>query len=214
MRRQLLMITPFVCAALALFAAAPVANGQYTQQGPKLVGTGAIGAAGQGSSVALSADGNTAAVGGPADNAGTGAVWVYTRSGGVWTQQGSQLVGTGAIGTAGQGSSVALSADGNTVLVGGPTDNASSSNHIGAVWVSTRNGGPWTQQGPKLVGTGVNAGNSRQGAAVALSSDGNTALVGGPADGSNYGAVWVFTRSSGVWTQQGDKLAGGGEVGA
>jgi hypothetical protein len=68
----------------------------------------------QGSSVALSADGNTAIVGGVADgpeeNGYIGAAWVYTRSGGLWTQQGSKLVGTGAVGLTDQGQSVALSA--------------------------------------------------------------------------------------------------------
>jgi hypothetical protein len=48
--------------------------------------------------------------------------------------------------------SVALSADGNTAVVGGPYDNRS----IGAAWVFTRSGAVWTQQGSKLVGTGVN----------------------------------------------------------
>ena len=71
---------------------------QLSQQGPKLVGTGASGVPQQGASVALSADGNTAIVGGPGDNNGQGAAWVYTRSGGVWTQQGNKLVGTGASG--------------------------------------------------------------------------------------------------------------------
>ena len=42
----------------------------------KLVGTDAIGSAGQGHSVALSADGNTAIVGGLADNRIRGAAWV------------------------------------------------------------------------------------------------------------------------------------------
>ena len=69
--------------------------------------------------MALSADGNTALVGGPYDNGGTGAAWVFTRSGSTWTQQGPKLVGTGAVGTAEQGWSVALSADGNTALIGG-----------------------------------------------------------------------------------------------
>jgi len=58
-------------------------------------------------------------VGGDGDNNFTGAAWVFTRSGGVWSQQGSKLVGTGAVGPAGQGRSVALSADGNTAIVGG-----------------------------------------------------------------------------------------------
>jgi FG-GAP repeat len=174
--------------------------GVWTQQGSKLVGTGAVGGAAQGQSVALSADGNTALVGGSTDNASTGAAWVYTRGGSVWTQQGSKLVGTGAVGNAEQGYSVALSADGNTAILGGPDDNAET----GAGWVFSRSNGIWTQQG-KLVGTGA-AGSAEQGYSVALSADGNTAIVGAPVDNSFTGAAWVYTRSGGVWTQQGSKL--------
>ena len=68
----------------------------------------------------------------------------------------------------------------------------------------TRSGTTWTQQGPKLVGTGAPA-TPRQGASVALSSDGNTALVSGSL-GTGAGAAWVFTRSGTTWTQQGAKL--------
>ena len=90
---------------------------QFTQQA-KLVGTGAVGQAAQGQSVAISGDGNTALVGGPYDNAGIGAAWVYTRISGVWIQQGGKLVATDAIGPQSlQGQSVALSADGNTAIV-------------------------------------------------------------------------------------------------
>ncbi|MFX4589172.1 hypothetical protein ABTB15_19525, partial [Acinetobacter baumannii] len=88
-------------------------GGSWSQQGSKLVGTGAVGNANQGRSVSLSADGNTAIVGGYGDNGGAGAAWVFTRSGGSWSQQGSKLVGTGAVGNAQQGVSVSLSADGN-----------------------------------------------------------------------------------------------------
>jgi hypothetical protein len=56
---------------------------------------------------------------------------VYTRSGGVWSPQGAKLVGTGAVGAAAQGSSVSLSGDGNTAIVGGPSDNS----FAGAAWV-------------------------------------------------------------------------------
>jgi hypothetical protein len=45
---------------------------------------------------------------------------------------------------------------------------------------------------------------------VSLSSDSNTAIVGGIGDSSNAGAVWVFARSGGVWAQQGLKLVGSG----
>jgi hypothetical protein len=182
---------------------------QIIQQGPKLVGTGAVGNGSQGRSVAISSDGNTAVVGGWSDNNFAGAVWIFTRSGSVWTQQGAKLLGTGAAGIAYQGFSVAISSDGNTIIEGGYFDN----NGLGAVWVFTRNSGVWTQQGSKLVGTGGSF--AMQGYSVAISSDGNTIIEGGQTDiNPGGGAAWVFTRSAGVWTQQGPKLVGTGTTGA
>jgi hypothetical protein len=152
-------------------------------------------------------------VGGPLDDTNAGAAWVFTRSGGVWTQQGVKLVGTGAIGPYGngaeQGWSVSLSDDGNTAIVGGLIDN----DFAGAAWVFTRSGGVWSQQGAKLVGTGA-VGAAAQGSSVSLSGDGNTAIAGGYLDGAGPGAAWVYTRSSGVWSQQGAKLVGAGAVGS
>ncbi len=174
----------------------------WTQQGAKLVGTGVAGAAAsQGSSVSLSADGNTAIVGGLDDNSGQGAAWVYTRNGSTWAQQGSKLVGTGGIGNTEQGQSVSLSADGNTAIIGGPGDNGT----VGAIWVFTRSGGTWSQQGSKVVGTSSAIGAAQQGYAASLSADGNTAFVGGHFDNNQQGAAWVFTRSGSTWTQQGLK---------
>jgi hypothetical protein len=181
----------------------------WTQQGNKLVGTGNIGNAYLGRSVSLSADGNTAIVGGYGDNSNQGAAWVYTRTGNTWTQQGNKLIGTGNMGAAGQGTSVSLSADGNTAIVGGNGDNSNQ----GAAWVFIRTGNTWTQQGNKLVGTG-NIGNARQGSSVSLSANGNTAIVGGNGDNSNQGAAWVYTRTGNTWTQQGNKLIGTGNMGA
>ena len=202
----------FLAAMLLLCAAwLPVAPAlaQFSQQGPKLVGTGALGAAQQGDSVSISADGNTAIVGGHYDNGGAGAAWVYTRSAGVWSQQGAKLVGTGAVGAAYQGYSVSISGDGNTAIVGGYADNGTA----GAAWVYTRSAGVWSQQGAKLVGTGT-VGTANQGRSVALSADGNSAIVGGYNDNGGAGAAWVYTRSAGVWSQQGAKLVGTGAVGA
>jgi hypothetical protein len=191
-----------VCATLL---SSQPALAKFTQQGPKLVGTGAVGAALQGAPVALSADGNTAIVGGFGDNRYAGAAWIWTRSGGVWSQQSNKLVGSGAVGAAGQGYSVSLSADGNTAMVGGSEDNS----YVGAAWVWTRSGGVWTQQGNKLVGLGA-VGAAFQGRSVSLSADGNTAIVGGFGDNNFAGAAWVWTRSGGVWTQQSTKLVGSG----
>jgi sugar lactone lactonase YvrE len=168
-------------------------NGVWSQQGPELVGSGAVGNASQGFGVAISADGNTAI-----ETSGS-ALWVFTRSNGVWSQQGSELVGSGG----GGGPSVALSGDGNTAVVGGPSDN----NQTGAVWVFTRSNGVWSQQGPKLVGSG-GVGEGLQGRSVAISGDGNTLAETGPWDNNYAGAIWIFTRTNGVWSQQGNKLVG------
>lgn len=180
-------------------------NGIWTQQGSKLVGSGATGNASQGHSVALSADGNTLAIGGPTDNGNIGAVWIFTRNNGAWTQQGSKLVGSGGIGNQAQGFSSSISANGDTVVFAGPNDNT----NIGASWVFTRSNGAWTQQGNKLVGTGIIGASSMQGQAVSISPDGNTFAVGGPSDNSGMGAAWVFTRTNGVWTQQSKLVAVG-----
>jgi hypothetical protein len=180
----------------------------WWQQGSKLVATDAVGAAQQGSSVSISAVGTTAIVGGPGDNSGIGATWVFTRLGVAWLQQGSKLVGAGAVGSARQGTSVAISADGNTTIVGGPNDASFMTPDWalsdGAAWAFTRNGGAWSQQGSKLVGLG--AAHAAQGWSVAISGDGNTAIVGGPNDNFFAGAAWVFTRSGGLWSQQGSRL--------
>jgi hypothetical protein len=184
-------------------------EGKWSQQGPKIKGGGEIGIGRFGWSVALSSDGNTALIGGETDNT-VGAAWVFTRSEGKWSQQGSKLTGgKEEIGEGRFGYSVALSSDGNTALIGSERDNE----FVGAAWLFTRSEGKWSQQGPKLTGGKEEVGKGSFGSGVGLSSDGNTALIGGSFDNSSVGAVWVFTRSGGSWTQQGPKLTGGKEEG-
>jgi hypothetical protein len=198
----------FVLFLLAAFLPSRPAFAQFAQEGAKLVGAGAVGAARQGVAVAVSADGDTAIVGGDRDNSSSGAAWVWTRNAGVWTQQGPKVVAADTPAFCAQGTAVALSADGNTAIVGCST----FSSVEGGAWVWTRSGGVWTQQGPRLVGSGA-VGNAGQGNAVSLSGDGNTALVAGFIDNGGAGAVWVWTRNAGVWTQQGLKLVGSGAAG-
>src|SRR5262249_55586715 len=102
------------------------------------------------------------------------------------------------------GTSVALSSDGSTALIGGPGD--------AGAWVFTRSGSTWTQQGSMLAPSDA-TGGSGFGMSVALSANGNTALIGGGSDHSGVGAAWAFTRSGSTWTQQGSKLTGMGETG-
>jgi hypothetical protein len=219
-----------------------VRNGwRWTQQGPKLVGAeqsseGSGEHCGEepgeeadgcsfGRSVALSADGNIALIGNPRDSRfqpperesegkwirNAGAAWVFARSGEEWKQQGPKLTGGEERGEGRFGKSVSLSADGHTALIGGSSDEAGH----GAAWVFTRSGeAPWTQQGRKLTGA-EELGESHFGASVALSGDGQTALVAGPGDAEYVGAAWVFNSprpTEQSWKEQA-QLAGGGERG-
>jgi hypothetical protein len=60
--------------------------------------------------------------------------------------------------------------------------------------VFERSGGVWTQQGPKLVGTGGVGPSVFQGSSVSLSGSGDIAFIGGPFDDAQTGAVWVFSQ--------------------
>jgi hypothetical protein len=167
-----------------------------------------------GKAVALSDDGSTAMIAGTDQ----GAVWAFTRSGNTYVQQNSKLTpsdGSNPAGGGSFGSALALSQNGNTALIGGAGDGSQS----GAAWVFTRSGTSWSQQGPKLTPsdeTNVPPFAGRFGTSVALSADGNTALIGAPVDSDSAGAAWIFVRTGASWTQRGPKIAvnsPGNEVG-
>jgi hypothetical protein len=212
-----------------------------------------------GDTVGLSADGDTAVVGASDDNAGAGAVFVFTRSDGVWSQP-QKLTGNADSGLF--GTSVSVSADGNTILVGDPgNDNdagagwvfarsSESSSFVleqelipgdadgnaghsvslsadgdtallgapddgggaGAAWAFTRTATTWSAP-QQLLGAGESDGQSAFGDSVALSGDSSSAVVGGPADGDGAGAVWFFTRSGSSFAPDGSKLQASSELG-
>jgi hypothetical protein len=175
---------------------------------------------GFGTAVALSADGNTLAVGADgedsaairingdeADNSmeNAGAVYLFTRSGSAWQQQAYIKAGSTNAGDW-FGSAVALSANGNTLAVGGSA---------GAVYLFTRSGSAWQQQA-YIRASNTDAGDGF-GGAVALSDDGNTLAVGAENEAStargingdeinnsmeSAGAVYLFRRRVSAWQQQ------------
>jgi hypothetical protein len=204
-------------------------SGTTWTQGAKLTPSDESGEGEFGSSVALSSDGNTALIGGPGDGGRDGAAWVFKRSGTTWTQQGAKLTPSDESGASVFGFSVALSSDGDTALIGGPSNVVRCGFVVcirGAAWVFTRSGTTWTQQGAKLTPNDA-SGEGSFGLSVALSPQGDTALVGGPDDGRVpcfesgglreiclRGAAWVFKRSGTTWSQQGAKLTPSDESGS
>jgi hypothetical protein len=179
-----------------------------------------------GKSVALSADGQTALVGASAARSSAGAAWVFTRQEGTSWGNAQELTGGSESSEGHFGLSVALSENGDTALIGGPTVSGVTWNagvaaptfNAGAAWVFTRPsaGQPFIQSGVRLTVHGEHEdeheiGEGRFGYSVALSGDGNTALVGARGDSEGAGAAWIFTRLGGVVWTQGPKLTALGE---
>ena len=178
---------------------------------------------------AMGEDSNAMGVGGDqTDNSATdsGAVYVFTRNNAVWTQQ-AYIKASNTDADDLFGSSVSLSADGSTMAVGAEGEDSKavgvngdqSDNSVtgsGAVYVFTRTGGLWTQQA-YVKASNTDANDSLGMFSLSLSADGSTlaatvqgddsnatGIDGDPADNSmvDSGAVYVFSRTNGVWGQQ------------
>ena len=111
----------------------------------------------------------------------------------VLVQQGTITQSGGAAGDY-FGRSVALSSDGNTAIVGAFGDDS----FRGSATIFTRSGGDWTEQ-ETITQSGGEAFDS-VGVSVALSSDGNTAIVGALGDNSSQGSATIFASQPGVPT--------------
>jgi hypothetical protein len=136
-----------------------------------------------------------------------GAAFVFDRSGTSWSQHGGALVGKHRGSLVQEGTSVALSADGHTAVIGGPRqEGAGAVAEEGGAWVFVEPGSGWEEQGELPVGSGASE-DAAAGQSVAVSGDGTTAVVGGPGVAKALGTAWVYVRSAGTWSQQGPALA-------
>jgi hypothetical protein len=112
---------------------------------------------------------------------------------------GTELVGPTGVNF---GSSVALSSDGTTAVVGAPGYGLNScSPGKGGALVFVKSGGSWSQQAPLL--DCLDPTSSGTGASVAVSADGNTAVVGSPSSRGGNGEAFVFSRMDATWTETG-----------
>lgn len=176
-------------------------NATWTQVGQDLYGQNAV--AGAGTSVDLSADGNTVAFGAPNTivspfTSFTGNVEIYQLQGSTWVQKGGDIDGDGSIIKFGQ--SVSLSDDGNIVAIG-QTGDPSRSSQFGRVKVYQFLNNQWSQIGNTIFGQ---VDRDEFGFRVSLSSTGTVLAISSPA--SNV--VVVYRLIDGVWTQIGDALFG------
>jgi len=196
-----------------------------------------------GSAVSLSLDGNTLAVSAPSEQSAasgvdgdrndnsineSGAVYVFVRPDGVWQQQ-AYLKASNADEGDMFGETIAISANGNTLVVGAPLEDSGSTGvngtenndpfflDTGSVYAFQRADGQWEQEAY------IKASNTQQsaqfGRVVSLSANGETIAAGTCCDrssstgingsqtegdtggGPSHGSAYVFKRDSGIWRQ-------------
>ncbi len=158
--------------------------------------------------VALSGDGTTAIMGAGNGNGSQQSIIFFVDRGGTWTEQGPAIPDPLWNQTAARsdnlfGAGAALSENGDTALVSAPLTNL----YQGAILFYTRTGDTWTRTqtiinpAPKTNQNDFIGGE--MGASVALSANGDTALVGAPGVGaSGAGAVYEYSRTGATWTRQ------------
>jgi hypothetical protein len=121
-------------------------------------------------------------------------VWAFVRTGGVWAQRGPKLTPSDESGSGRFGGAVAVSANGDTLLVGGHGDAGGR----GAAWAFVAAAGGWTQQGPKLIAPDETP-DGQFGGRVALSAAGTTAVISAWNDAGGAGTAWVYVRTGQAW---------------
>jgi hypothetical protein len=156
-------------------------------------------------SVSLSAGGDSALVSSLGDSdggSGAGSAYVFQRdSADHWTQQ-AKLIASDAAGGDHFGRSVSLSRLGDTALIGAPGNDDAGSSAGSAYVFGQDDHGAWGEQAKLLASDG--AARDDFGWSVSLSGDGETAIVGAPDhDNDGFsGSAYVFSRSSGTWSEQ------------
>ena len=158
----------------------------------------------QGWSVAMSYDGNVIAFSASQnDQNGTnsGKVFSYAWDGSNWTIRGNEIVGDDK---SYFGTSIAMSKDGNRLVIGGPKAN----NNRGQVKVYDFNGTDWVQKGSVLTGTSP---DDEFGFYVSASESGDVFAVGTPMirkDSSNKGYVKLYKWNGTDWVGHGNVING------
>jgi len=150
----------------------------------------------------ISGDGNTIALGAFNKNNGTGEVRIFTRAGTAWSYQGGVAASNATPGSY-FGASVALSIDGNTLVVGSPYASPNSELNAGSIYVFVRSGSTWAQQTILDITDIGGATSNLFGNFVDITDNGDTVIAGAYQRNLAEGAAFIFTRSGSTWTRTG-----------
>jgi hypothetical protein len=188
-----------------IYTAAPVGSGSWTLQ--RTIAQGEVGLSGPtsfGQAVALSTSGDTLVVGADAYNS-KGAVVVFSRNAGVWTVQSPILAGGSANGQF--GAAVAINGAGGRIAVGAKSDSAQGGTH-GAVYIYMRSGTSWSYKQQVLPTDPHNTHSRYFGKSLALSSSGDTLVVGANGEVSGQGGWRHYEWNGAQFNQIGLRKVG------
>ena len=182
-------------------------SGSYFSQQVKLQRPSGTGGAGDqvGRCVSISGNGDKLVTGGPFNDTGatnTGRIYYFTRSGSTWThRQSFQHPDASAYDNVGL--ALAISGDGNTLVVGVKEERKPSPDVAarGRAYVYTRSGTTWTHR--KSLNGYDSTSYDYFGTTVAISDDGIRVAVGAPNGNQNTswaGAVYLFEKYNTNWT--------------
>ena len=180
-------------------------GGGTAPTGVKLVGSDTQSWSFFGNRVAVSGDGSTVVAGSYWENPGGvsngGAAYVFTRPSGGWSTSATEAKLTLASPAEGDefGYSVAVSADGSTIVVGARRVDAGGVRDLGAVYVFTKPATGWVDTSASVELTpSPRVRDDKFGFVVSVSANGDTIVVGTESTSADSGA-YVFTRPSGGW---------------
>lgn len=170
-----------------------------------------------GTSVALAGNNGSALIGAPgttvSGNGSVGAAYVFLQNNGTWSGTPAHAFADPLAALSdGFGSSVALSSDGSTALIGAAGTTVSGNSFAGAAYVYTQNGSVWPNSPIAKFDDPQGGASDFFGSSVALSADGGTALVGAygtTVSGiSDVGTAYVYVQNNGVWSGTPTKTMG------
>jgi uncharacterized repeat protein (TIGR01451 family) len=149
------------------------------------------------SSLALSKDGNTAIIGAYGTDASAGAAYVFQNINGSWSA--TKIPDPDATSTDEFGSSVAISTDGNSILIGSNAAVGGNS-YAGKAYLFTLNNGTWVQ-GHEFDDPAATKGDLFGGSNVAISGDGQIAIIGARTANNYDGEAYIFSKTNGIWIE-------------
>lgn len=182
-----------------------VRTGTTWTQEAKLTATDKVAGDFFGSAVALNSDSSRIVIGASSADVGavdTGAAYIFTRSGSMWTQEAKLTASDRAAGDL-FGRFASINSDATRVAVSSYLSDSGGIVNSGGVYIFSRSGTVWTQEAK--ITASDKAVNDNFGISISLDSTATRIAIGSQftdVTTTDTGAVYVFSRSGTVWTQE------------